>query len=200
MNPSDKYAQLMWTIRYRFELIKILRQSSVDPFIQAETAAFHGRKIVEGIAFACLVAIENSSIEIPGKAIGQWNAEKIFKQLQWKRLNAFPSPAYIRQPTLEQKSACSMGIIQNIPERRLTPDELIKIYQGFHKWLHEVNPYIHKEKSDFYAKNCTNLWTNLEKLHLFIECHLIVINGKAFFCVLWDSVSHQTQVIGLSKK
>ncbi|AFY82875.1 hypothetical protein [Oscillatoria acuminata] len=200
MNPSDKYGQLMWTIRYRFDLINILRQSSVEPFIQAESAAFHGRKIVEGIAFACLVGIENSSTEIPKKTTGQWNAEKIFKQLQSKHLNAFPSPAYIRQPTPEQKSAGSTGIIQNIPERRLTPDELIKIYQGFHRWLHELNPYSHKGKSDFYEKNCTNLWRDLERLHLFIECHLIGIKGKAFLCVLWDSVSHQTQVIGLSKK
>jgi hypothetical protein len=59
MNPMENYCSLMWTIRARFDVIDTLRQSSADFFSPAESAAFHCRKIVEAIAFACLVAIDN---------------------------------------------------------------------------------------------------------------------------------------------
>lgn len=47
MDARDNYYSLMLTIRERFD-IQSLHSAS---FSQAEAAAFHGRKIVEAIAF-----------------------------------------------------------------------------------------------------------------------------------------------------
>jgi hypothetical protein len=194
MNPMQKYCSLMWTIRYRFDVIETLRQSSTDNFSQAESAAFHGRKIVEGIAFACLVAIENGLKNVPRNAKGQWNAETIFKNLKSNKLTVLPSPSVIRQATPEASVT-----IEGIPERRLTHDDLIKIYQRFHAWLHEVNPYTYQGHSEFYTKKSATLWKDLEKLHLFVEHHAISIHGAGFYCVLRDSSDQQTKVLSINK-
>lgn len=200
MNPIENYGSLMWTIRNRFDVIEALHQSSVDPFSRAESAAFHGRKIVEAIAFACLVTIDHGLKNIPKDAKGQWNAEKIFKSLESKNLSILPSPSIIRQATPEEQATNGVNItIEGIPERRLTCDGLIKIYQRLHAWLHEINPYVHQRHAEFYTKKSEALWADLVSLHLFIERHFISIQGAAFFCVLRDVHDQQTKVIPFSK-
>lgn len=200
MNSVENYGSLMWTIRGRFDVIETLRHSDADPFSRAESAAFQGRKIVEAIAFGCLVAIDNSLKSIPRDAKGQWNVEKIFKSLKSKNLNILPSPSIIREATEEENSANNVNVtIEGVPERRLTHDDLIEIYQNLHFWLHEVNPYVHEESSEFYENKSITLWENLEKLNLFIERHFISIHGSGFFCVLRDINDHKTKVIPLAK-
>ena len=125
MEPRDNYLSLMQTIRSRFDVIEELKESAADPFSRAEAAAFHGRKIVEAIAFACLLAIENGLKTIPRDAKGQWNAESIFKSLKSKRLEVLPSPSHIRQATTEEQSSSGVNVvIEGIPEKRLTHEEL----------------------------------------------------------------------------
>jgi len=190
----------MLTVRDRFDTIEALRDASSEPFSRAETAAFHGRKIVEAIAFGCLVAIENGLKEVPRDAKGQWNAESIFKSLKAKGLSVLPSPSRIRQATPdEQRENDVKAVVDGIPERRLTHDDLINIYQSLHAWLHEVNPYVHTEHASFYAQRAETLWADLAKLRLFMERHFISIHGAAFFCVLWDSQDQQTKVGSLNK-
>ncbi len=201
MEPRDNYLSLMQTIRSRFDVIEELKESAADPFSRAEAAAFHGRKIVEAIAFACLLAIENGLKTIPRDAKGQWNAESIFKSLKSKRLEVLPSPSHIRQATTEEQSSSGVNVvIEGIPEKRLTHEELIDIYQRLHAWLHEVNPYTHKEHSSFYSKKAAKLWEDLARLWLFLEKHSISIRGAAYFCVLRDNQDQQTKVVSLDKE
>ncbi|MCQ4270070.1 hypothetical protein NA655_03440 [Pseudomonas kuykendallii] len=201
MNPIENYGELMWKIRSRFDVIEALRQSDSDPFSRAESAAFHGRKIVEAIAFACLVAVNNGLKIIPRDAKGQWNAEAIFKNLKSKNITALPSPSNIRQATLEEQMTDGVNvIIEGIPEKRLTTEELIEIYKRLHVWLHELNPYSYQGHSEFYTQKSGTLWADLEKLHLFIERHFISIRGTAFFCVLRDTQDRETKVIPLAKQ
>ena len=49
---------LMTNIRARFEVIEGLKLSNQSTFAELETAAFHLRKSIEGIAFGCLVALD----------------------------------------------------------------------------------------------------------------------------------------------
>lgn len=79
----------METIRNRLDVIAQLKQSTADDFARAEAAAFQGRKVVEGIAFACLVAIENGLPVVPKDAKGKWNAEDIFKNLKKEGIGGF---------------------------------------------------------------------------------------------------------------
>ena len=190
----------MWTIRGRLEVIETLRESNSDDFSRAESAAFHGRKIVEAIAFACLVAIENGLKNIPKDAKGKWSAEDIFKKLKKKNLEVLPSPSKIRNSTTNEKSTLNVSIvIDGIPENRLTHEELIQIYQRFHAWLHEINPYMHQGQDSFYESKSKFLWKDLERLRMFIERHFISISGNGFYCVLNDSIDNKTKVIPLSR-
>jgi len=200
MNPIENYGSLMWTIRGRFDVISVLRQSNLDSFSRAESAAFHGRKIVEAIAFACLVAIDNGIKKIPPDAKGQWNAETIFKRLKAKNLNVLPSPSKIGQPTDEEARVNNVKFtIEGIPERRLTHENIIEIYQRLHAWLHEINPYNNKGHEEFYLQKSDMLWEDLERLQLFVERHFISIHGSGFYCVLHDTQDNQTKVIPLNK-
>lgn len=147
-----------------------------------------------------IVAIDNGLKNIPRDAKGKWNAEIIFKTLKSKNLTVLPSPSIIRQATFEEQITRGAHItIEGIPERRLTHDNLIEIYQRFHAWLHEINPYVYQGHSDFYTQKSTGLWNDLTNLQLFVERHFISIHGAAFFCTLWDAQDQQTKVIPFAK-
>jgi hypothetical protein len=53
--PEQLYLDVMLAIRDRLDVIDRLASSPGGNFSRAEAAAFHGRKVVEGIAFGCLV-------------------------------------------------------------------------------------------------------------------------------------------------
>jgi hypothetical protein len=96
--------------------------------------------------------MEKTQLE-PKDAKGQYNAEKILKTLTRKGIEIFPSPSEIRQVTQEESEEHNVKIVINgIPDRRITKDELIKKYQRMHNWLHELNPYTKEGQQVFYEK------------------------------------------------
>ncbi len=190
----------MQTVRGRLDVIAQLKESTANDFARAEAAAFHGRKVVEGTAFACLVAIENGLPTVPKDAKGKWNAEDILKSLKQKGLDVLPSPSVFREATPAEKQDQRVTmVIEGVPERRLTHDELITIYQRLHGWAHELNPYTHDEHETFYAKQSASLWQDLNRLEQFLERHFIGIRGKGFYCTLRDSQDGLTKVMPLAK-
>jgi len=194
------YDALMTTIRGRLDVIEAVKNSESNDFSRAETAAFHGRKVVEGIAFACLVAIENGIRHVPRDAKGQWNAETILKSLKAKNIPTLPSPSIIRTASEEEKESDNVNVvIEGVPERRVSHDELIAIYQGLHRWLHEINPYTEPDRESFYVRHGQLLWDDLTRINQFIEKHFISISGEGFFCVLRDDVDGLTKVVSLSR-
>ncbi len=194
------YWGLMATIRYRFETLAELSTSNVPRFSKAELAAFHGRKIVEAIAFGCLVATENGLRQVPRDAKGKWNAQEILLSLKSKKISAFPSPSKIRYPDNFTGDEVNVrAVIEGIPERRLTHDELVGIYKRFHAWLHELNPYIQPNRDAFHDSHIQSLITDIERVRDFIERHFISINGEGFFATLWDSVDSEVKVQSLSR-
>jgi hypothetical protein len=198
--PEQNYLDLMSSIRDRFDVISKLVKSSGGDFARAETAAFHGRKIVEGIAFGCLVATEKGLRSIPRDAKGQWNAQAILLGLQKKGLQTFPSPSALRKATSDEQAEHNASItIEGIPERRISTSDFIAMYQRMHRWLHELNPYVTKDRATFYADHGQSLWTDLLTIERFIERHFISISGQGFFCVVRDSVDDMTKVVPLSK-
>ena len=200
MEPKDTYLSLMETIRERFDSIDQLKNAPTQTFSQAEASAFHGRKIVEAIAFACLVATENGLKNVPRDAKRQWNAESIFKSLKSKGITVLPSPSVLRHATPEEQKENNVKfVIDGIPERRLSHEDLIAIYQSLHAWLHEVNPYLHASHATFLSSKSSKLWADLRRLRLFVERHCISIRGEAFFSVLWDAEDGKTKIGSLSK-
>lgn len=203
MSAIEKYLNLMSAIRDRLDLINQQRSaltSSSKHFLIAETAAFHGRKVVEAIAFSCLTTIEHGIKEIPKDAKGQWNAEKIFRRISKMGYGPLPSPSQIRDATEEEfRTEGAKVVIEGIADRRLKYDELIEIYQNLHIWLHEVNPYVHDSHNNFFDKHAARLWLDLQRIEAFIVEHFISIKGEGFFCVLRDKQDGKTKVLPLSK-
>jgi hypothetical protein len=200
LTPLQQYQALMETIRHRLDLIAALREVVGNDFTRAESAAFHGRKVVEGIAFACLVALDNGFKHVPKDAKGKWNAADIFNSLGKKGLNVFPSPSEFREPTPEEKLQLRVtAVIEGIPSRRLTKDDLISIYERLHRWLHEINPYVAGDQDAFVVNHSATLWRDLLKIDLFMDRHVTSIAGEAFFCVLRDKIDGKTKVGSLTK-
>jgi hypothetical protein len=199
-HPVQQYQSLMATIRGRLDLVAALQSSPTDPFSKAETAAFHGRKIVEGIAFSCLVALENGLKHVPRDARGKWNAADILDSLQSKDIKVFPSPSAIRAPTGQERTENSVSaVVEGLPENRLSHDELKSIYARLHKWLHEINPYVQDDRSAFLQQHAQTLWDDLARVHRFVERHFISIGGRGFFCTLRDSHDGITKVLPLER-
>lgn len=201
-SPVEKYRRLMRVMRGRFDMIDLLKASAGDRFLVAEACAFHGRKIIEAIAFGCLVAIEHGLGEVPRDAKGKWNAEKIFDSLERKNLGtAFPSPSIVRKPTAEELVTHGKlgATVEGQPERRLELSALKKAYVDLHRWNHELNPYVDDGRQEFLDKHEKALWLILGNLRRFMERHTISIRGKMFFAVLKDSADGQVKVINLTK-
>jgi len=198
--PQDNYLDLMKIVRKRFDVINALRLSGIDNYDIAEITAFHGRKIVEAIAFGCLVATKNGFKHIPQDAQGQYNAETIFKSLTRKGIVVLQSPSEIREANEHEQQKYSVKVsIIGIPERRISNDELVKMYQRMHNWLHELNPYTKDAQEVFYSKHQNQLRDDINRLELFLKNHFIGIKGQGFFCSLRDRVDGQTKVMSLSK-
>jgi hypothetical protein len=201
IQPQDKYKSLMSVIRWRFDHINTIKASGLDVFFSAETAAFHGRKIVEGIAFGCLVVLEQGIKNVPRDAEGQWNAETIFRSLQKKKLDAFPSPSLIRTPSEEEvrENGRLGATIEKKLDSVLSINEMCAIYNRVHCWAHEINPYVCANRLEFISKHGNALWSDLASLEKFIERHVISIKGEMFYCTLRCSSDGNTKVMSLSK-
>jgi hypothetical protein len=100
--PQQLYLELMQIVRKQFDFLESLNDIPSNNFEKSEIAAFHGRKIVEAIAFGCLISTENGLKYIPKEAKGQYNAETILKALIKKGIDVFPSPCIIRNATPEE--------------------------------------------------------------------------------------------------
>lgn len=199
-SPEQLYLDLMSAICERLDMVDRLAKGNGNDFARAESAAFHGRKIVEGIAFGCLIATEKGLKHVPRDAKGQWNAETILVSLSAKNLKTFPSPSILRNATDEERERDSVTIVvEGMPDRRISNLELIDIYQRLHRWLHEINPYVAKDRATFYTQHGQQLWDDLSKVERLIERHFISISGHGFFCVLRDSTDDATKVLPLSK-
>lgn len=199
-NPVQQYGELMTTIRQRLDLIDVLKEANLNAFSKCETAAFHGRKVVEGIAFGCLVAVENGLKCVPKDAKGKWNASSIFHSLKSKKIMVLPNPSIIRAASQsEQAEHDVQKTVQGIPELCLTHDDITGIYSRLHKWLHEINPYVEADRAAFIAHNENSLWEDLHKVHKLVERHFISIGGEGFYCTLRDSHDGLTKVLPMSK-
>jgi len=197
---EERYQELMEVIRNRFDTIKSIFEIGFDNFNNSEIAAFHGRKIIEAIAFGCLIGTKQGFKTIPKDSVGQYNAEKILKTLSRKGNEIFPSPSVIRNATKEEEKKYNVKVtIEGVPERRISKEELIKKYQRMHNWLHELNPYVKEGHKEFNNKNKEQLIKDLNEIKLFLDSHIMSINGEAFFCTLNDKIDEKTKVISLSK-
>ena len=171
----------MRNIRARFEIIEGLKLSHTSDYPELETAAFHLRKSIEGVAFGCLVAMENGLKSVPRDAVGQWNADRIFARVAKCDPIIFPFAINREDPSPE-----STGIQHHLVKNEasnLSIDDLRSVYRRTHRWLHEMNPYIPITANTF-AKLRRDLLADIVSVWNWLLHHLIAASGEVFLTVL----------------
>ncbi|ATW04942.1 hypothetical protein [Sphingorhabdus sp. YGSMI21] len=192
-SPHLQYQSLLINIRARYEIINNLHPDANSDFAVLETSAFHMRKSIEGVAFSCLVALDNGLKQIPKDARGQWNADKIFAKLSKQKELVFPESFKRETPPEGSDPRVSHYIVKR-PEINLTVDDVRAIYRRSHKWLHEWNPYVESLGRDF-EKSKAELLSDLPKIWDWLLQHLIGIGGKVFLGLLKDGPNEEVRVV-----
>lgn len=191
--PNIQYRMLLTNIRARYEVINGLALKEGSDFATLETAAFHMRKSIEGIAFGCLVALENGLNAIPRDAQGQWNADRIFTRLSRQDELVFPESFRRVDPPKGSDPIVAHHIVKNT-EVNLSVDEVRRIYRRSHKWVHEWNPYVESFGRD-YAVYRAELLADLPKIWNWLLAHMIGIGGKVFLGLLKDGDDQAVRVV-----
>ncbi len=171
----------MRNIRARFEVIDGLKLSPSSEYAQLETAAFHLRKSIEGVAFGCLVAIENGLKSVPRDAVGQWNADRIFVRVSKQHPLVFPV-AVDREDPPEGQNGTQHHLVTD-EKRNLKLPEVRAIYRRTHVWLHEMNPYVAITVKKFAALR-DGLLADIVAVWGWLLHHVIAASGEVFLTIL----------------
>ena len=194
--PGARYADVMMRIRERFDAIQIVREGPAS-WTLGETIGTHLRKIIEGIAFGCVIATEYAVKNVPRKVVGQWDAETIFTALKKSGDFPYPDPNRIRRPTAEEISAQDVNlVVEGVVENRITVDDMRSIYRRTHAWTHEDNPYVNRPSSE---RNLSTLLQDVDRVERMLRLHRIGIQGKSFLLILRDEKDGLLKVQAIEK-
>ncbi|UYY58909.1 hypothetical protein [Sphingomonas sp. S2-65] len=177
----QQYRLLMRNIRARFEIVDSLKLSHTSDYPELETAAFHLRKSIEGVAFGCLVAMENGLKSVPRDAIGQWNADRIFSKVAKRTPVIFPVAIDREDPPAE-----AVGVQHHLVTNKdcnLSVDQVRAVYRRTHRWLHEMNPYI-PITADKFSELRADLLADVVSVWKWLLHHFISASGEVFLTVL----------------
>lgn len=193
--PLARYSELMFLVRHRLDMLQQLSDMDGDERMKGETIALQGRKVVESIAYACLIATDNSGIQLPRKVLKEWHAPTIFKSLVKQTPYAFPSPSMVRSPNAEEaiNNPGIKAVFEGIPNRRQTYEDLLGMAAHFNLWLHETNPYT-TSRLDY-----KRLLNDAKLIDDFLVSHAMTIAGVGYMCVLRDKVDGQVKIIPIAK-
>lgn len=188
----------MSRIADRVRLIWQIQELGKGSFSANEGIAFQLRKIIEGLAYACVIASETGSKSKIRSARGHWNARTIFNQLDKKGCLGLPNPSELRSAEADEAMDEVKSVIQGKPEKCLSKSQIIEIYERTHDWLHEINPF-YAERLDDLAKREDSLWNDVNSVVGMLERHFIAVAGEAFYCTLFDKTTGSTKVLPLAR-
>ena len=196
--PSHQYGEVMSRIADRISLIRRIMEGGKGSFSSNEGIAFQLRKVIEGMAFACVVASENGTKSKIRSARGHWNARNILNDLAKRGLLTLPNPSRLRNARQEESNDGIKTVIEGIPEKCLTKLEVVEIYDRTHAWLHETNPF-YSDPKDLIANSEDGLWSDADAIFGMLERHFIAVSGEAFYCTLFDTETGRTKVLPLTR-
>lgn len=186
MSIAQRYLDNCYVMKLRLVWSRRLldRQMSLIDF---ENIILSMRKVVEGIAFCCLIATQIRVGQVPRQIKNNWNAEEIFQFLASKKLLHLPDFARLKlereTSDADAPNAWRLEISESKDEEL---ERVISIYHQCHKFLHEFNPYIGMplRLADFDEQMIVSC-NHLKKDHMWIWNrfwqHSVRIRGKVFF-------------------
>ena len=108
-----KYKREMSAISKKFMELHSINFKEENDF---EKVGVGLRKIIEGIAYACLFVIDNAGFKLNSKAKKEYRADFLFKNVISPH-GVFPSPSVLRKATSTDPFGVS-HVIEGKPERR----------------------------------------------------------------------------------
>ncbi len=114
-----------------------------------------------------LIANVEEYAKVQSKFAAQWNAKKIFKELEALNEDFYPIPAKIN----EDERGKFIDPIQS--DNALTKEEFLELYQLCSSVIHAENPYIDDPKSARQIESTFKSW--YEKIYNLISSHVIVL-------------------------
>ncbi|MFN7754885.1 MAG: hypothetical protein ACK5O9_03475 [Holosporales bacterium] len=183
-----EYLPLMHELAIRIELVAQAFEGKLNlpPLYAREYAYLQFRYICELIALGCLQLHGDLPIASSGKAIKEWNAEKIMTQLHNDNPHAFPQSA-IREKT---------SILVNQKPNALTREDFKVLYNECGDVLHKGT--IRKAKASFLeSKHNYNQiidWQN-KIVNLMNEHFISRAEGKGFYIISLRTTSGYPECI-----
>ena len=198
--PSHRYGKVMTRISDRFRLIDQIKSLGRGNFSANEGIAFQLRKIIEGVAYGCVISSETGSKDKVRSARGHWNAKNVLNELDKKRRLSLPNPSLLRAASDEESSKDDVKwTIEGQPNKCLTKAQIIEIYEQTHAWLHELNPFYNTPKF-FLEKHEDALWNSSVSMEEMLSKHFIALMGEGFYCTLFDQQTGTVKVLPLSRQ
>lgn len=130
-----RYTQLVQLTKERLVYSRALIERRENT-ITLEFVALCLRKIIEGVAHACLISCELRTGNVPRQVKGHWSAEYIIDYLNQRNLLQMPRCARFRAGLEGDPHGLDIyaGANDLIPW-------LLHMYSELHKLMHEFNPY-----------------------------------------------------------
>lgn len=194
--PSERiptiYAQLMEQIKVRIQAAQesmkmgVERKDSPFAYLHAEFCYLQIRRVVELIALAVVVAHnEEEEFRING-LVGNWNADRIFGELEKLSPLAFPKPFKVNNG-----AAVDDVVIQD--RGYLTKQSMMKIYHECGKLLHVGSLKELTKARRHYDVGEISKWLN--RFIRFLDAHVVTLPNMRAMLIVQMASGHGNSVI-----
>ena len=182
--PYTAYEVGMTVIRARL-LYLDSKPADAHPLVAAEKIAFQVRKIIEGVAFAALSAVEYRNRQMMSDHRGK-GADKLLIWLDKKRLLSLPSARQV-EPAPEPTPVGCLGSLVEAPDRNMAVEQLRAAYSRASALIHERHP--ERFIPETIEAECFALEEDGRRLRAWLWLHVTSLHGEAF---LLDMDKHGT--------
>jgi hypothetical protein len=171
LEPARAYEASMALIRTRLTTLSAT-EANGNLLARAETFAFQIRKIVEGVAFGALSAVEHRNRSLL-KEQRTKDADKLLSWLAKKNLLELPSAQRLDPPIGEFNI-----VLSGVAERNLTVDQLSAAYGRASALIHERHP--ERLTVTRLQAELSSLEDDARSLRSWLWLHLMHLRGEAF--------------------
>lgn len=173
--PYTAYEIGMTVIRARLLSLET-KPPDRHPLVHAERAALLVRKVVEGVAFAALSAVEYRNGQMMPELRNK-DADKLLSWLDKKRLLRLPSARRV-SPAAEPAPVGCLGSLAEATEHDMTVDQLRSAYSRASALIHERHP--ERFLPDAIEAESTALEKDGERLRAWLWLHVVRFEDEAF--------------------
>ncbi len=166
----DRYFAELYGIKNRLIIIDRFIKLNITTGVvglDVEFVCLQFRKLIEQIAMLSLIAHVEEYAKIQSRFATQWNAKKIFKELEELNENFYPIPAKINE---DERGKFIDPILNN---DFLSKDDFLELYQICSSVIHAENPYVEEPKLPRPIEATFKKW--YDKVYNLISFHVLVL-------------------------